>query len=839
MLEGIATAMGLGRRNADDPTDDGLTAPGTTINQQQMPGERGEGGDDDTEWQLVMAGATRGAARAASQTQEGERHPGDQGQPPPMIQPAPQPPTPQQEFSGIITALKKQGHQNYELSVVSSELALQRDIQGNTTKQTAFREFATNYTQLRVYIAMVGEQKHVTMIHTLGTFYSIRTATNAYQGKVMGFIGDRKATKEPTPVCLPQVKAWQWYSGQVNVDKEDFAEFFENEDNKNKWWTPSSQVTSETKAPFLLALPNAMVEILREAGGASTPADVYAAMEEVTLRIGGGLPENQWKTIIEWCLVASQTDANNRKSLLSIEVDSVVIDDQEFDTWVESKLDMALGKRPEKDGPQQRAMAPQQQMHDHLHIARLLASTVGQGMMQFTQAVTTQASAGGTGTLGQGTNPLEMSKGFDRDQIAKLKDACGVMTAKDIPNIWSVIQATKGKAHDSYRDHLKKSIESWCRSRHIERDKSIYLSAKFFEDLVALRFNPGGPVAQYDSAARGISMLACRSLTAVEAETQRGYEEASELTKTTRKLEDILKEKGKTVSPAPDYMQLKLNIGTFCALLWALFGDNCDYYKELVKLHRILDREECFTIRDAYTKEICARITWAIIDDGRSFFGRNPVSTDFAPGTQFQFSVSCLDSITDAVRNALPVQRATFPKQWTTQVIQEVPAGAKQPPRPGTAQMPTVPPPAGWGASPQRQQGGQQGSPRKAPPEDIRHQKIKAMMDPYLAKYNNYINISEILTASNKRFSDLPTLPNYTTPTGSSGICWNTILGRCFKGKRCRYNRGHVRKADVTDEFAEAVTECIGKGVLYYINLPQGGSPDKKRGAPDAPADNA
>jgi hypothetical protein len=144
-----------------------------------------------------------------------------------------------------------------------------------------------------------------------------------------------------------------------------------------------------------------------------------------------------------------------------------------------------------------------------------------------------------------------MNKGFDRDQIAKLKDACGVMSAKDIPNIWSVIQATKGKSHDSYRNHLKKSMESWCRSRYIERDKSIYLTAKFFKDLVALRFNPGGPVAQYESAARGISILACRSLTALEAETQQGYEEASELTKTTRKLEDILKEKGKTATPGP------------------------------------------------------------------------------------------------------------------------------------------------------------------------------------------------------------------------------------------------------------------------------------------------
>ncbi len=60
---------------------------------------------------------------------------------------------------------------------------------------------------------MVGKQKSVTMIHTIGAYYSIRAATNAYQGKVMGFIGDRRATKEPTPVCLPQVKAWQWYTG--------------------------------------------------------------------------------------------------------------------------------------------------------------------------------------------------------------------------------------------------------------------------------------------------------------------------------------------------------------------------------------------------------------------------------------------------------------------------------------------------------------------------------------------------------------------------------------------------------------------------------------------------
>jgi hypothetical protein len=276
-------------------------------------------------------------------------------------------------------------------------------------------------------------------------------------------------------------------------------------------------------------------------------------------------------------------------------------------------------------------------MADYLQMSRLLAATVGQGMMQFTHALAPQA-APGAASLGQMAS-LEMGKGFNCDQIAKLKDACGMNMAKDTPHIWYIIQMTKGNAYNTYRNHLKKSIKSWCRTRHNKRDKSIFLTAKFVDNLVAMRVNPEGPVAQYGSVARSISMLACQSLTAIKAEYQQGYEEATEQMKTTQRLDDLLKDKGKVITPAPDYMQLKLNIGTLCVLLWSFFGEQCNYYKELVKLHRILDRKECFTIRDAYTKEICAKITWVIINDGRSFFFQNPVALDFVPGTRFQFSV--------------------------------------------------------------------------------------------------------------------------------------------------------------------------------------------------------
>jgi hypothetical protein len=79
-------------------------------------------------------------------------------------------------------------------------------------------------------------------------------------------------------------------------------------------------------------------------------------------------------------------------------------------------------------------------------------------------------------------------------------------------------------------------------------------------------------------------------------------------------------------------MQLKLNIGSYCALLWSIFGEQCDYYRKLLKIYKILDREECFTIRDAYTKEICARIMWAIVDNGCSFFQAQPCGIQFHSG---------------------------------------------------------------------------------------------------------------------------------------------------------------------------------------------------------------
>ena len=106
-----------------------------------------------------------------------------------------------------------------------------------------------------------------------------------------------------------------------------------------------------------------------------------------------------------------------------------------------------------------------------------LVKDVGPNLLQFSQNIAAQV--GTAEPIGGGDTALATGKGFDQDQIAKLKDVCGVRVGAHIPTIWAVIQASKGKSYDSYRTHIAKAMESWARANHIELDKSIHLDSKF------------------------------------------------------------------------------------------------------------------------------------------------------------------------------------------------------------------------------------------------------------------------------------------------------------------------------------------------------------------------
>jgi hypothetical protein len=87
-----------------------------------------------------------------------------------------------------------------------------------------------------------------------------------------------------------------------------------------------------------------------------------------------------------------------------------------------------------------------------------------------------------------------------------------------------------------------------------------------------------------------------------------------------RMFDDYLKYfKGATRPPASNYWDLKLKSAMFTALVWVLFSNRYDYYKNLYKIYTVMDMQELQQLKEKFTPEICLRITWAILDDGRAF----------------------------------------------------------------------------------------------------------------------------------------------------------------------------------------------------------------------------
>jgi hypothetical protein len=103
-------------------------------------------------------------------------------------------------------------------------------------------------------------------------------------------------------------------------------------------------------------------------------------------------------------------------------------------------------------------------------------------------------------------------------------------------------------------------------------------------------------------------------------------------------------------------------------------------------------------------------------------------------------------------------------------------------------------------------------------PRDVRHLKIKALIDPLLAK-DNQISVKAICQACGVPMYDLTGLAEYPDSTGCSTICWNNVLkGRGWSECPLKRIGGHVPRKELTDGFAKAVCNKLGKGVTYLIH---------------------
>jgi hypothetical protein len=353
-------------------------------------------------------------------------------------------------------------------------------------------------------------------------------------------------------------------------------------------------------------------------------------------------------------------------SHLSLAVEAVTEgDDDYFGQWIDQWLDSTFGPHTGKGSTGHNDRGRMALLaHDQAQVSAIMASEVGKGValgLRVAGHLHRDATNIGGGYNSKG------GKGYTKDNIATLMGFAGVYSGNHLPDIWELFNSTKGKNIDAYRCHLYSRMKQYAYDRRIQIDSSVYLEQETIKAIVELPFNPGEGVAHLSLALKGFFILACRACTTQETKWVRKQEQALSATEKTCLLDDLLKlPKGTTRAPADNFWELKMNKSTFMALVWVLFGLQCNHYKSLRQIYKTLELKEVCALKASFTAENCCRITWAILDDGRAFFNNVKTTMDFT-GQDITFPQLYLINILNNIRYAVPVEQASFPDEWRCQ----------------------------------------------------------------------------------------------------------------------------------------------------------------------------
>ena len=127
-------------------------------------------------------------------------------------------------YSGFDNAIIKWGT-GTEASI-ARDLKWLREMDGDTQKITQFKEVVGGLQDFFTYLFMKPGSAFVTVMHSPMKFVAISDATQHLQGRYIGFVGDRTATKDPTSIVLPQQKTWSWETKSVAMDAAALAAYY-------------------------------------------------------------------------------------------------------------------------------------------------------------------------------------------------------------------------------------------------------------------------------------------------------------------------------------------------------------------------------------------------------------------------------------------------------------------------------------------------------------------------------------------------------------------------------------------------------------------------------------
>jgi len=116
-------------------------------------------------------------------------------------------PTTSTRYSGIGYVVERTGWKLNDDRFITTKLNWQNQVSSDKEKQKGFQEKVLQSPGFRPFLFMTKGSHFVRMGHSIAKFASTTQSNQELDGKVITFIGDRRARQEPLVVIIPQ-KAW-------------------------------------------------------------------------------------------------------------------------------------------------------------------------------------------------------------------------------------------------------------------------------------------------------------------------------------------------------------------------------------------------------------------------------------------------------------------------------------------------------------------------------------------------------------------------------------------------------------------------------------------------------
>lgn len=716
---------------------------------------------------------------------------------------------------------------------LARELIWQSAVAGDTTKIKSFRQEVTQQVDMTAFGFMRPSSPYVQILHSIAT-YAVRGGASSMHNADFGFIGDRTDFKVPTPVAVDE-KMWKWVTKKLGLDVPPLEAYYSTPGNEKLLYHDDASGGETTCVPRMLYLPPPFLVYCLEKQ--RTPFELHQFVAAYAVRDGAEVTIKQCEPVMDWCFRAAHRAAANTPttSMLAISMEAAPSDDDDFLRWL-YKVDCTNGDGPTvpsfaagASGPTASAKTAGTTTQRLAPLATPTTTTTLPAPDVWERMATSISNSFASAAAALKPPPMEHGGDsyevgglpYDKFQMAALQGFSHAPDITGVPVIWALFQYTKNL--DTHKDNIKRRMLAWAtdpaRPMQVPIDRSLYFPNSTLKEILTLNFNPGGILAEADAADLGMSILICRARTTAAKTAIRKHERALEQSRRSRSMAEAEAEENKR--PAydsgalpDDYHELLRCVGTYCALLHALFGDRCGFYRQCYALWLEMNSDLVNEQRQDFSALYCRQIVWAVLLESRIYFSQRLSIDDFTNvhPDDIKFPRCNLHKVVAQVRDMEPIVRSSFPAAWypagagrgnstvTAGVTstQGTPTGTVAPVQSISAQT---------GGAPSVVSGITANTTRSPRPQvtirttDI-HPTIKTTMDPYIAK-NKGVWLGAMLTHVNLTMDDLPRLPPEVSGTGT--ICYNYILGHC-KMEGCHHE--HVRVRDLTDEF---VTDLLSK----------------------------